>query len=427
MPARQELIQNHVVLLPKLVLNAEGESQSVPGYNPALDVWPSMCNVWFPKPAREEESKSKSFLGRSQHKSLIFVVISKQTSAACDNDYEALIKLIFPNTPIKSLKGLARVDLMHRAFLAGHCFPITSYTSSTSPDLANTSSSVSNLEANERLLKLQYHDTAVSRWKEGSPRSCHISEILSQDRNQFVGISSVAVVVRALKTILPINQPDFPASEMFSPNTFSYSPAIFVPSTSILYCDEQRLIDAYFFFLHVFAPVIDESSFRYKYFMNQGCQDRSWLALLNMVLALGSIADSRGKSNEDIQYYNLACQYLSSDSFGSDNLEMLQALVLMGGQYSHFRNRPKMASAIIGACYRTAVGLGLHLSPPEAAQGNIGVQEEVKRRICSTIYVLDTWGSLTLDRPLVPSDLLIQSPQNVTSDQVILQSYLRPY
>ena len=344
------------------------------------------------------------------------------------NDYEAIIKLMFPNTPIESLKGLSRADLMHLSSLAGHCFPVTSFSSSTSPGdaQANTPRSAYNLRANERLFKLQYHEKADSRRKEYSPGSRHVLDSLSQARNQFVGISSVAAAVRALKTALAIAHPEILISETIPPNNFPYSPATFVPITPSSYRDELRFIDAYFSAMHVFAPIIDESSFRYKYLTDQNYHDRPWLALLNMVLALGSVADSGGNSNEDIQYYNLARQYLSLDSFESDHLEILQALVLMGGQYLHFRNRPHMASAIIGACYRTAVGSGLYLGSGEAVQGKISAQEEIRRRICSTVYVLDTWGSLTLDRPFIPSDLLMQLAKNVPGDQVIPNSYLHP-
>ena len=336
---------------------------------------------------------------------------------------------MFPNTPIETLKGLSRADLIHHASFAGHCFPVTSCSPSTSPSdaLTKTPRSTYSVEANERLFKLQCHDQAVSKRKEYSPGSRHVSESLSQDRTQFVGISSVAAAVRALRTALAVAHPDFSTLETFPPNTFPYSPTTFVPVIPTSYRDELRFIDTYFSVMHVFAPIIDESSFRYKYLTDQNHQDRPWLALLNMVLALGSIGDSGGESNGDIQYYNLAYQCLSLDSFESCHLEMLQALVLMGGQYLPLRNRPNMASAIIGACYRTAVGLGLHLGSGEAVQGKISVQEDIKRRICSTIYVLDTWGSLTLDRPFIPSDLLMQPPKIFPDDQVILNSDLHPY
>lgn len=248
---------------------------------------------------------------------------------------------------------------------------------------------------------------------------------LSTDRrSSFVGISSVAAAIRALTSILPTQLVDRkPTTQKSSPSEMENSPSaipLTIPYPVISYRDEQRLIDAYFATIHVFVPIIHEPSFRHKYLTSRGSQDRSWLALLNMVLALGSIATSPGDSDEDFEYYHLAQQYLSLESFGSGRLETLQALVLMGGQYLHFRNRPNMASAIIGACYRIASGLGLHLKLPEDAEGKLSLQEEVKRRNWWAIYVLDTWGSTTLGRPSVALSSLVDAPKNILDDQVRL-------
>lgn len=282
-------------------------------------------------------------------------------------------------------------------------------------------------EANERLYKLQCDDSTIFEWEETSPESSHVIEddvnalSLSQNRkSSFVGISSVAAAVRALKKVLPAQGERVMVPKSMSPAYHSQPPITSpkTPSRISSYREEQRLIDAYFAGIHVFAPIIHEPSFRNKYLTSQTSQDRSWLALLNMVLALGSVTSSPGNSDEDFQYYHLAQQYLSLESYGDGRLETLQALVLMGGQYLHFRNRPNMACAILGACYRMASGLGLHLRTPEDSQGMISLQEEGKRRNWWTIYVLDTWGSMTLGRPSVAAGSLIDLPRNILDDHV---------
>jgi hypothetical protein len=300
----------------------------------------------------------------------------------------------------------------------------------------NKPRSVPDLEANERLYKLQCQDATIFEWDETSPdiRDTVEDDVnalsLSQERkSSFVGISSIAAAVRALKNVLPsqiIDEKSIlpekpPVNEL--PNTPQpISPS--TPSRVSSYREEQQLIDAYFAGIHVFAPIIHEPSFRNKYLTRQGNNDRSWLALLNTVLALGSVVSSAGDSNEDFQYYQRATHYLSLESFGSGRLETLQALVLMGGQYLHFRNRPNMASAVIGACYRIASGLGLHFRGFEDYEGRINLQEEVKRRNWWTIYVLDTWGSMTLGRPSVALNTLIDVPRNVLDD--LVRSFLFP-
>lgn len=343
---------------------------------------------------------------------------------------------------MQSLKGLSRSDLLDRAksvCVEEDNSPLTSNQSSSiaSPDITVPikARAVPDSEANDRLYKLQYRGSTLFEWDETSPKYYHSVEddvnalSLSADRrSSFVGISSVAAAIRALTSILPAQlvdqNPTIPTS---SPNIIENPPAatsLTLPYRVISYRDEQRLIDAYFANIHVFVPIIHEPSFRNKYLTSRGSQDRSWLALLNMVLALGSVATSSGDSDEDFEYYHLAQQYLSLESFGSGRLETLQALVLMGGQYLHFRNRPNMASAIIGACYRIASGLGLNLRIPEETKGKLSLQEEVKRRNWWAIYVLDTWGSTTLGRPSVALNSLIDTPRNILDDQVRLRLLL---
>lgn len=352
------------------------------------------------------------------------------------HEYEALVKRLFPDSPLESLKGLSRAALLARAQSQPDTTPGTcsqsSSTTSPEPTIV-TKSAATDLEANERLYRLQCHDGTIFEWDETSPEARAVEDdvnalSLSQNRkSSFVGISSVAAAVRALQSILqphsvdekPILPKDAltPISHQSTPLSSPLTPGR-VPS----YRESQRLIDAYFANIHVFAPIIHEPSFRNKYLTSQLSQDRSWLALLNMVLALGSIASSPGDSDEDFQYYHIAQQCLTLESFGNGRLETLQALVLMGGQYLHFRNRPNMASSIIVACYRMASGLGLHLGAPEGKDGKISLEEEVKRRNWWTIYVLDTWASMTLGRPSVSLGAFIHLPRNILDDQVRIGS-----
>lgn len=353
------------------------------------------------------------------------------TNGTLAGDYEAVVKLLFPSTSIHTLKGLSRANLLEQARLEADLTPGTSnYSSSVaSPDVAFVPKprSVPDSDANDRLYRLQYQNSAIFEWDENSSGGYTSVEddvnalSLSEDpRSSFVGISSVAAAVRALTKIIPSRIEMLPEAETKKSETFQDFPSTTIPDPGPIcsYREEQRLIDAYFAGIHVFAPVIHEPSFRSRYLSHQGTQDRSWLALLNIVLALGSITTSPGDSEEDLQYFHLSQQYLSLESFGNGRLETLQALLLMGGQYLHFRNRPNMASAIIGACYRIASGLGLHLQHPEGTKGQVCPQEEIKRRNWWTIYVLDTWGSVTLGRPSITHGAAAEIPNNILDDQV---------
>ena len=187
------------------------------------------------------------------------------------------------------------------------------------------------------------------------------------------------------------------------------------------YHEGQRLIDAYFAQVHVFAPLVHEPTFRSQ-FLTQSRADSPWMALLYMVFALGSVASSTSDSEEDLIYYRAAQAHLGLESFGSGQMETLQALILMGGLYLHYRNRPNMASAIMGAVTKIAFGLGLHRGLHDEFTRR-RTETEIKRRTWWCIFALDSWGSITLGRPHTAVNKYdAKLPGNFIDDQVISQN-----
>lgn len=159
----------------------------------------------------------------------------------------------------------------------------------------------------------------------------------------------------------------------------------------------QTLIDAYFKRVHVFVPMLDESTFRADYLEGQRT-DAPWLALLNMVFAMGSIAAMKSDDYNHINYYNRAMEHLPMDAFGSSHIETVQALALIGGYYLHYINRPNMANAVLGAAIRMASALGLHRE--SLAQGSTDIiAAETRRRTWWSLFCLDTWATTTMGRP----------------------------
>jgi len=157
------------------------------------------------------------------------------------------------------------------------------------------------------------------------------------------------------------------------------------------------LVDAYFKRIHVFIPMLDESAFRADYLEGQRF-DAPWLALLNMVFAMGSIVALKSDDYNHINYYNRAMEHLPMDAFGSSHIETVQALALIGGYYLHYINRPNMANAVLGAAIRMASALGLHRE--SLAQGNSDVvAAETRRRTWWSLFCLDTWATTTMGRP----------------------------
>ena len=162
----------------------------------------------------------------------------------------------------------------------------------------------------------------------------------------------------------------------------------------------QTLIDAYFNRVQIFIPMLDEPSFRADYLSGHR-NDLPWLALLNMVFAMGSIAAMKSDDYNHINFYNRSREHLGIDSFGSGHLETLQAYALMGGYYLHYINRPNMANAIMGGALRMACALGLHREgpvEPNSSDGDV-LLLELRRRTWWSLFCLDTWASTTLGRP----------------------------
>jgi len=159
----------------------------------------------------------------------------------------------------------------------------------------------------------------------------------------------------------------------------------------------QTLIDAYFKRIHVFIPMLDEAVFRSDYLEGQR-HDAPWLALLNMVFAMGSIVAMKSDDFNHINYYNRAMEHITIDAFGSSHIETVQALAIIGGYYLHYINRPNMANAVVGAAIRMASALGLHRESLVQGASDV-VAAETRRRTWWSLFCLDTWATTTMGRP----------------------------
>jgi hypothetical protein len=225
---------------------------------------------------------------------------------------------------------------------------------------------------------------------------------LRPDRtSSYVGASSATAGLRVLLKIVPDFksfksksrlQLDESAPEFGAPGQVNWpGPAAKAPR------DRRSLVDAYFRCIHPTTPILDQALFLAT-FESKERKDPAWLSLLHMVLALGVIAYTTSDSSEDIYYYKIAKSHVSLDSFGSGHIETLQALALMAGWYLHYRNRPNMASAIMGAVFRMAHALGLHKELPGEETNQDKHKRELRRRIWWSLVVLDTGEGSTLGR-----------------------------
>lgn len=336
------------------------------------------------------------------------------------DECRAVIKRLFPNRDVQSLIPLSRHDLLAilestgTAATATQPSPTISHTSGTSQEYRSPLQSTSPDDGS--LANLEQVPSRDTEWDEErrnrDPIPAESDDVnalsLSVDRqSSYLGASSIKAafivmlkVAPALRPFLETHSTDTRQPERSNYPTprpgFTGRSARRVPWSS----EGQTLIDAYFNRVQIFVPMLDEPSFRANYLGGQR-NDSPWLALLNMVFAMGSIVALKSDDHNHLNFYNRAKEHLTIDSFGSGHLETLQALALMGGYYLHYINRPNMANAITGAALRMACALGLHresLADQGMPEGS-PLEAELRRRTWWSLFCLDTWASTTMGRP----------------------------
>ncbi|KAL1895871.1 hypothetical protein Sste5346_004968 [Sporothrix stenoceras] len=218
--------------------------------------------------------------------------------------------------------------------------------------------------------------------------------------SSYLGVSSMQAALKVLVWLHPELH-----ARLSSLNNRSHqqqSRKTYMPGLQVQATTEQQLLDAYFVHFQPLAPLMDEASCRATFLSGHRKDDR-WLALRNILLALGSISISAAgvDSNHDHRaYFARSMRFLNFHVLGSPSLEAIQTLGLMGGWYCHYISQPNLAYALMGVALRMAVTLGLQHEPPlnTGAGAGAGYQEH-KRRIWWSLCCLETWGQETLGRP----------------------------
>jgi len=234
-----------------------------------------------------------------------------------------------------------------------------------------------------------------------------------QQSSSYLGISSVMAILRVILWLDPDAQPYFSRSpdrsamasrEASSPPEATemehITSRLEIKASSAW--DEIPLINAYFTYVHPFIPLIDQQSFRDTYMASQRTDSR-WQLLLNVVLAMGSMAAGPSEDSGHHIYFARAKQYLDIDTLDSAHLETVQALAILSGFYLHYLQLPNQANALMGATLRIATMLGLHRDYSEGVvpgkTTRPGSSIEMRRRIWWCIFMLDSWVGNTLGRP----------------------------
>jgi Fungal specific transcription factor domain len=116
---------------------------------------------------------------------------------------------------------------------------------------------------------------------------------------------------------------------------------------------------------------------------------------------LGYLAINDDGQDGHVFFYRRAAEYLDISCFAAGHLYTLQALILFGGYYLHYLNKPNMASAVMGAAHRMALAMGLHRLPQTdslASEEHRAMESRTRTWWC--LFCLDTWAGTTLGRPI---------------------------
>lgn len=334
----------------------------------------------------------------------------------------SIVSKLFPGQEIETLLTLPRDELVNLALTipAPTTSPSNGSGSEPTPSLAqdHATSKSEGADSLDALEQAPEQDPEIDEARRHRDKVQSISDdvnglSLSVDRqSSYVGVSSISAALKVIFKTAPFTRPFIAQSytETALPSRANSPPAqarapdpYYLPPADI----GHRLIESYFKKVHALMPMIDEDQFWHTYLYGER-KDASWLSLLNIVMALGSMSMSTSDNEDHIIYFQRARKHLGLETFGSGNLLVLQALGLMSGYYLHWLNRPNEANSLMGATLRMATALGLHREyrpiPPSAANAetirlHVEVPADIRRRTWWSLVVLDTWANMTTGRP----------------------------
>ncbi|CRG88508.1 C6 transcription factor, putative [Talaromyces islandicus] len=272
---------------------------------------------------------------------------------------------LFPNTPVEDLVHLSREQLLHLITSAELQDSKPQDIHAAVPSIDAHASTLSQEEADLESLhsmpddQLDEHDFARD-----SDSIEHISDdvnalSLSALHTTYLGISSIQTALKVIAWLHPEFESEFPLPvHREKGSSLTQSP----PSQHFLPARETQILDAYFVNFQPLSPLLDEGEFRANYATGLRT-DGKWLALLNIVLALGAIAITGADVHTHRSFSERSMSHLNLSSLGNPSLEVLQALALIGGWYCHYISQPNLGNSLIGAGLRMAVTLGLHREP----------------------------------------------------------------
>ncbi|KIW18541.1 hypothetical protein PV08_02829 [Exophiala spinifera] len=172
------------------------------------------------------------------------------------------------------------------------------------------------------------------------------------------------------------------------------------------------LIGQYFSKSGQLLPLIHEESFREAYFQmkqnNFTMARRTWLGLLNIMLALATMISNEGHQSaverikESDVYYQRAQGLCDRESSHTSSIELEVQYLLILGQYLQSTQKSVQAWTVHGLAITLALQLGLHSS--RTNQEFSSLESEIRKRVWYGCVLLDRTLSMTFGRPAVIPD-----------------------
>ncbi|KAI6828054.1 general substrate transporter [Hortaea werneckii] len=341
--------------------------------------------------------------------------------------YQRIVHTLYPNENPERLANCSRQDLVDLAVSVSPSEANADRNAYTGNSQINKTTEEDGLYTTDRLQALDeppHHSEDPGHEEPCSPGVQVISDDVNglafteTQHSSYVGICSNSAAFKVMWKVAPAlkasmaqkysenSRPSQKAQKDQNPHSCQMptsADANYIPPPGIV----QHLLNSYFYHVHPLMPMVDEASF-WRTWLYSDRGDSPWLALLNVVFALGSLASGTAADEGHRVFYLRARSHLCLESFGSNNILLVQALGLLSGYYLHWLNRPNEASGLMGATLRMATSLGLHRefggsqSRPrgESASGSdIEADAETRRRTWWSLFVLDTWANMTTGRP----------------------------
>ncbi|CAI7569790.1 unnamed protein product [Penicillium palitans] len=138
---------------------------------------------------------------------------------------------------------------------------------------------------------------------------------------------------------------------------------------------------------------------------------RTWLGLLNMVLAMATITAIPGSASADARieesdvFYQRGLGLCGSEILRGTTLEVVQYLLLMG-QYLQGTQKSIQAWTVHGLAVKAALQLGLHSR--HASKVFSPIEQEMRKRTWYGCVVLDRTLSMTFGRPAAIPDSYVK-------------------